>query len=127
MPQAVKVTIDNLEVKRDGDPSGKGELYWLFRADSAQIDQRSVSNPKKVSSGENVVIAKSATVTKNPGETLVVYCSVSDKDGGFDGADETNSFSLRFTEGDSWGAGAFDREIADGPLEVTVHGRIDLV
>lgn len=127
MPQSVKVTIDNLEVKKDGDPSGKGELYWYFRVDSTEIETRTVSNPRKVSSGENIAIRKSATVNKNPGETLVIYCSVSDKDGGFDGADETSSFNLRFTEGDNWGAGAFDRDISDGPLEVTVYGRIDLV
>ena len=64
-------------------------------------------------------------MNKNPGETLVVYCSVSDKDSGFDGADATGSFNLRFTENDNWGVGAFDRPISDGPLDVRVYGHID--
>jgi hypothetical protein len=127
MAQSVKVTVDNLEVLRDGDPSGQGELYWYFRADSSKIDERGVNNPRKTASGENIAINKWATVEKDPGQTLTIYCSVSDKDSGFDGADETNSFKLYFTESDNWGAGAFDGRISDGPLEVVVHGRVDLL
>ncbi len=122
----VKVSIDQIEVVKDGDPSGKGELYWLFKADSTKITERSVSSPRKTASGEVVPIDKSTTITKNPGETLVVFGSVSDKDSGFDGADEIASFSLRHTENSNWGVGAFDERIATGALEVVVHGRIDL-
>ena len=127
MAQSVRVSIDNIEVVRDGDPSGKGELYWYFRADSTKIDERGVNNPRKTSSGENVVIGKAATVLKNPGETLVVYGSVSDKDSGFDGADETASFNLNFSEISNWGAGPIEERISHGPLDVTVYGRVDLV
>jgi hypothetical protein len=125
--QAVKVGIDNIEVVRDGDPSGKGELYRYFRADSTKITDRGVSNPGKTASGENIPIGESATVQKNPGETLVVYGSVSDKDGGFDGADETASFNLVVNEGSNWGAGPINERISQGALDVTVYGRIDLV
>ena len=127
MAQSVRVSIDNIEVVKDGDPSGKGELYWYFRADSTKIDDRGVSSTKKVSSGENIPIGKSATVVKNPGETLVIYGSVSDKDSGFDGADETASFSLSYTDTTNWGAGPIDERLSQGALDVTVYGRIDLV
>lgn len=125
--QSVKVSIDVIEVIKDGDPSGKGELYWYFSADSTKIDQRGVNNARKTASGENVPIGKSVTVHKNTGETLRVYGSVSDKDSGFDGADETGSFNLFFTEVENWGAGVIDQSITDGPLNVNVYGRIDLV
>ena len=127
VPQSVRVTIDTLEGEKDGDPSGKGELYWYFHVDSNQIARRTVSNAKKTASGEDIDIGKSKTVSKNPGETMIVYGSVSDKDSGFDGADETGSFRLYFTEAENWGAGPIEEVISDGPLVVNVYGRIDLI
>jgi hypothetical protein len=55
MAQQVKVSIDTIEVIKDGDPSGKGELYWYFQADSTMIDDKGVSNPRKTASGEGSV------------------------------------------------------------------------
>ena len=86
-----------------------------------------MSNPRKTASGESIPIGESAAVRKNPGETLVVYGSVSDKDGGFDGADETASFNLVHNEANDWGAGPIDERTSRGALDVTVDGRIDLV
>jgi hypothetical protein len=114
MAQSVRVSIDNLEVVKDGDPSGQGELYWYFRADSTKIADRGVSNPRKTASGENIPIGESVTVVKNPGETLVIYGSVSDKDSGADGADETASFHLSYNETTNWGAGPINERISQG-------------
>lgn len=127
MAQAVRVSIDTIEVIKDGDPSGKGELYWYFHADSSKIAFKGVNNVRKTASGENISINKSVTVHKDPGQTLVVYGSVSDKDSGFDGKDETGSFHLSFNELDNWGAGTINESITDGPLNVRVYGRIDLI
>ena len=127
MAQQVKVSIDTIEVIKDGDPSGKGELYWYFQADSTMIDDKGVSNPRKTASGENIEIGETATVWKNPGETLVIYGSVSDKDSGFDGADETASFSIYGYETNNWAAGPIKKRLTHGALDVVVHGRIDLI
>jgi hypothetical protein len=127
MAQSVRVSIDKIEVVRDGDPSGKGEIYYDFRVDSTKIVTVGTSGAKKISSGENIPIGKSATVVKNPGETLAVYGTVSDKDGGFDGADETASFSLYYSDTNNWGAGPINERLSQGALDVTVYGRIDLV
>jgi hypothetical protein len=84
MVQSVRVSLDNIEVVKDGDPSGQGDLYWYFRADGIKIADRGVSSPRKTASGEHIPIGKSVTVVKNPGETLVLYGAISDKDSGTD-------------------------------------------
>ena len=127
MAQSVRVSIDEIEVVKDGDPSGKGEIYYDFRADSTKIATLGVSSAKKISSGENIPIGKYATVYKNPGKTLAIYGTVSDKDSGFDGADETAYFSLNYTDTNNWGAGPINERLSQGALDVTVYGRIDLL
>jgi hypothetical protein len=127
MAQNIRVSIDIIEVIKDGDPSGEGEIYWLFRADNSTIDSRSVNSFLKVSSGENIEIGEEITVSKNPGELLVIYGSVSDKDGGFDGADETDSFQIYARDTNNWSAGPIRERLTKGALDVVVHGRIDLV
>lgn len=125
--QTIKVTIDNLLVTGDGDPSGKGEIYWYFSANSQTIDERTVNNPRKTASGENISIHQDTTVVVPSNNVLAIYCSVSDKDSGLDGADESAAATLSFTAANNWGAGTFKKTLTDKNLNVTVHGRIDLL
>jgi hypothetical protein len=123
----IRVTIDQIEVTKDGDPSGKGQLYWLFKANNTTISSKSVSAPKKVSSGENIDINATQTITVDDNDTLRVYLSVSDKDSGFDGADESVSRNLTYDASNNWGDGPLRVNLSDGPLDVTVYGQIDVV
>ena len=33
----VKVTFENIAITNNGEPSGKGETYWLFQVDGETI------------------------------------------------------------------------------------------
>jgi hypothetical protein len=86
-----------------------------------------VSAPKKVSSGENIDINATQTITVDDNDTLRVYLSVSDKDSGFDGADDSVSRNLTYDASNNWGDGPLRVNLSDGPLDVTVYGQIDVV
>jgi hypothetical protein len=123
----IRITIDQIEVTKDGDPSGEGELYWLFKANNTTLSSKSVSAPEKVSSGGNIDLNATQTITVDDNDTLRVYLSVSDKDSGFDGADESASRNLTYYASNNWGDGPLQVNLSNGPLDVTVYGQIDVV
>jgi hypothetical protein len=123
----VKVTFENIAITNNGQPFGKGGLYWVFQVDGETVSERTVSNPLKVADGETVSISAQRQVTKDPGQNLTVYGAVSEKDDL--SQDESATFSDSFKPSENWGAqgGTYKRRLVDRKLDVTVSYRIDLV
>jgi len=101
----LKVTFTDIEVIRDGDPMDKGEIYWSLKVDGSVVTSRSVDNPYKIGSGGTITLGQSATVTKSGqiGTNLIISGSVSEKDSGLNGKDESASFSNNYNSGGNWG------------------------
>ena len=123
----VTVTFENIAVTNNGEPSGKGEIYWLFQVDGETVSERTVSNARKTVDGETIAISALRRVAKTSGQNLTVYGTVSEKDDL--SKDEMATFFDSFKPSDNWGArsGIYTRRLADGKLDVTVSYRIDLV
>ena len=124
----LKVTFVDIEVNSDGDPIGKGEIYWSLKVDGRIITSRSVGNPLIIGSGGTINLGASTTVTKSGavGTKLVVSGSVSEQDN--DDADELAPFSLSYTSGDDWGTGGVHHiDCVDRNLNATVTYIIERV
>ncbi|HEU5016080.1 MAG TPA: hypothetical protein VFT66_26385 [Roseiflexaceae bacterium] len=120
--QTLKVTMNQLFVRDNGDAPGKSELYWSLMADDQLIDIRDVSNALKVGDGETIVLGNSGTVTKSTGATLTILGSVADKDDFLKGADDTASFKHTFTAANGWGIGSHTAQLNDGKhLNITLQ------
>ena len=103
----LKVTFTDIEVIRDGDPLDRGEIYWSFKVDGSVVSSRTSGNPEKIGSGGTITLGQNATVTKSGqiGTNLVISGSVSEKDSGLNGKDESASFTHNYTIGNDWGTG----------------------
>ena len=120
----LKVTFTDIYVAQDGDPTDKGELYWNFKVDGSVVSSRSVANPRKTGSRETITLGESTTVTKSNalGTKLVISGFLGDRDSGFDGKDESDTFSRTFTSADNWGTGHIQEgDISEKNLNATVH------
>ena len=122
----LKVTIDDIEVNDNGDRSGKGELYWEFKANNSVIETRSRNNPDKRRDGETIRIGDSATISLGNKETLVVSGSVSEQDGVLSGDDETDRFNDEYRS-PNWGIGNHRIHLQDKKLDVNVNYRIERI
>jgi len=119
-----KVTFVDIEVIKDGDPLDKGEIYWSFKVDGTTVSTRSVGNPVKVGSGGTITLGQSANVSKTSaaGVMLVVSGSVSEKDSGLSGKDESDSFTRNHSSGDAWGTTTPQViRLTDRNLDVTLN------
>lgn len=125
----LKVTFSDIEVTRDGDPVDRGEVYWSFKVDGAVVSSRSVANPYTIGSGGTISLGNSKTITKSSamGTNLVVSGSVSEKDSGLGGKDDTDSFTHSYTSGNNWGTGAHSANLVDNNLNVTLNYLIERV
>lgn len=126
----LKVTFIDMEVINDGDPLDKGELYWSLKVDGSVVTSRSVGNPQKVGSGGTISLGQNATVTKSGqiGTNLVISGSVSEKDSGFNGKDESASFTHNYNSGDNWGTGnPHVVSFTDRNLNVTLNYLVERV
>jgi hypothetical protein len=125
----LKVTFSDIEVTRDGDPIDRGEIYWSLKVDGSVVSSRSVANPLTIGSGGTISLGGSTTVTKSeaPGTNLVVSGSVSEKDSGLGGRDDSASFTHGYTAGNGWGAGAHSANLVDNNLNVTLNYLIERV
>ncbi|MDQ1611206.1 MAG: hypothetical protein QOG00_1137 [Pyrinomonadaceae bacterium] len=103
----LKVTFIDIEVVLDGDPIDKGEIYWSLKVDGSAVTSRSVDNPYKIGSGGTITLGQNATVTKSGqvGTNIIVSGSISEKDSGLSGKDESASFTHNYTAGNNWGTG----------------------
>jgi hypothetical protein len=123
-----KVTFIDIDVHSDGDPIGRGEIYWGFKVDGRVVTSRSVANPMIMGSNGTIALGASATVTKSGavGTKLVVSGSLSEKDN--DDKDESDSFTDTFTSGDDWGTGVVQhKQLSDGNLNVTLNYIVERV
>ncbi|HEY0606326.1 MAG TPA: hypothetical protein VGD69_19795 [Herpetosiphonaceae bacterium] len=117
----LKVTFVDIEVNSDGDPIGKGELYWSCKVDGRVVSSRSVGNPLVIGSGGTINLGASTTVIKGSGagEKLVVSGSVSERDD--DDADELAPFSRDYTAVGNWGVDTIHRvDCMDRNLNATL-------
>ncbi|MBC7919891.1 MAG: hypothetical protein H7Z75_02275, partial [Ferruginibacter sp.] len=103
MADKIKVTFQTIDVITDGEPIGKGELYWNFLVDNHVVDTRSAVNPTKVSDGATINLTKAYTVTKEAGQILTIAGSVGEKDN-LD-KDDFDRFSEEYNSHTNWGFG----------------------
>lgn len=119
--QTLKVTMNKILVRDNGEAPGKGELYWSLQVDDQTIEVLD-SPGRKTGDGETIILGNSGTVTKDRNATLTVLGNVSEKDGFLKGADDTASFRHVYTEANDWGLGSHTAKLSDGKhLDVTVY------
>jgi hypothetical protein len=125
MSTKLKVTFIDIDVAKDGDPVGKGDLYWNFKVDGALVANREAGNPYNVGSGGLITLGTSKEVTKSDGSTLVISGAIKEKDD-WD-KDEGQSFSHSWKAPD-WGMGLPQPvRIVDKNLDVTMHYIVERV
>ncbi len=121
MSETLKVTMNKIVVRDNGESPGKGELYWSLLVDDQTIENLP-SPGRKVGDGETIILGNSGTVTKSNNATLTVLGNVSEKDDFLKGADDTASFRHVYTEANNWGIGNHTAALNDGKhLDVTVY------
>jgi hypothetical protein len=123
MSDRLKVTFTTLNVKNNGEWTGKGELYWELLVDDQQVASRPVSNPLKVADGETIAISQSWPVTKEAGQNLTIEGSVSERDN-LD-KDEFDKFADTYTKAQNWGIGSHKRTLKDGHMDITVNYKVE--
>jgi hypothetical protein len=124
----LKVTFIDIDVHSDGDPIGRGEIYWSLNVDGRVVTSRSPANPLIMGSNGTIALGASATVTKSGavGTKLVVSGSVSEQDN--DDKDEKDVFTDTFTSGDGWGTGLVQHKpLSARNLNVTLNYIIERV
>ncbi len=116
-----KVTFRQLQVHKDGEPIGKGELYYTLYVGDHKVVERTRTNPVKIGSGGVLNINESEIVRSlGASEDLVISGTVSEKDPG--SAEESDSFRHSYSQGDSWGLGAHEARLMDGrKFDVTLE------
>jgi hypothetical protein len=121
-PLSLKVTMNKLYIRDNGEAPGKGEIYYSLMADSEVIEALSEGQARKVGDGETIILGNSAQVTKSPGEALTILGDVSERDGGLKGADDNAQFKHVYTAANNWGIGSHTAKLSDGKhLDVTVY------
>jgi hypothetical protein len=118
----LKVTMNKLYIRDNGEAPGKGEIYYSLMADSEVIEALGEGQARKVGDGETLILGNSAQVAKSPGEALTVLGNVSERDSGLKGADDSVPFKHVYTAANNWGIGSHMAQLSDGRhLEVTVY------
>ena len=123
MSDKLKVTFTTIEVRNNGEWTGKGELYWELLVDDQQVASRPVTNPLKVADGETIAVSQSYPLTKAAGQSLTIEGAVSEKDN-LD-RDEYAKFTDTYTAAMNWGLGSHARTLRDGHLDITVNYKIE--
>lgn len=115
------VQFRSIEVFRDGDPVGKGEIYWNFHVGGNKVSDRPARDGVKAGNGETIRLNDSLVVHDlNGRDELEITGSVGDNDPG--SANESDFFRHTFTRGDSWGLGSHTARLRDGrKFDVAVH------
>jgi len=122
----IRVTIESIDVHNNGDRKGKGEIYWKMTANDRASVERNRNNILKVRDGESITIGDDMTVESlNHHDSLTIRGSVSERDGVFSGDDESASFRHVYHARDNWGVGSYDVSLRDGPLDLTLHYKIE--
>ncbi|MBK9162005.1 MAG: hypothetical protein IPM27_10680 [Nitrosomonadales bacterium] len=117
-----RVVVESIQVHNNGEPFGKGELYWNISANGRIITERHASGALSVSDGEVIPLNEELIVRIPPNGQLVISGSVSDRDRNT--RDESANFQRTYSNNDNWGLGGYDVRLVDGPLDVTLHYRI---
>lgn len=123
MSDKLKITFTTINVRNNGEWTGKGELYWELLVDDHQVSSRPVSNPLKIADGETISINQSYPVTKQTGQSLTIEGSVSERDNV--DKDDFASFADAYTGAENWGLGTHNRTLRDGNLDVTVNYKVE--
>lgn len=123
MSDKLKVTFTTINVRNNGEWTGKGEVYYDLLVDDHQVHSVPLSNPLKLADGETVAVNQSYSLTKQSGQTLTVEGSVKEKDN--TDKDEFASFNDQYTGAGGWGFGTHNRNLRDGNLDVMVNYKIE--
>ena len=120
--QTLKITMNKLYIRDNGEAPGKAEIRWTLMADDQVIEALNAGQTRKVGDGETIILGNSATVTKSAHATLTILGDVSEEDGGLKGADDTALFKHVYTAANKWGIGSHTAKVSDGKhLDVTVY------
>ena len=123
MSDKLKVTFTTINVRNNGEWTGKGELYWEMLVDDYQVASRAISNALKAADGETIAVNQSYPLTKQAGQTLTIEGSVSEKDNV--DKDDFASFRDAYTGAENWGLGTHNRTLRDRHLDVTVNYKVE--
>jgi hypothetical protein len=123
MSDKLKVTFTTINIRNNGELSGKGEIYYELIVDDQTVKSVPRTNPMKLADGETLTINQSHPVTKQAGQTLTIQGSVSEKDGL--SKDEFDSFKDPYTNAENWGLGTHSRTLRDGKLDVVVNYKVE--
>jgi hypothetical protein len=122
-PQTFKITMNKLDVIKNGDSPGKSELYYTLMVDDQIIDALDENQARKTGDGDTIILGRSSLVTKSASASLTVLGTVSDNDGFLKGADDTDSFREVYTAANNFGVGPHMARLrsGNGHLDVIVH------
>lgn len=123
MSDKLNVTFTTVNVRNNGEWTGKGELYWELSVDSHQVSSRSLTNTLKTADGETISINQSYPVTKQAGQTLSIEGAFSEKDN--TDRDEYDKFTDAYTNAQNRGIGTHNHTLRDGNLDVVVNYKIE--
>jgi hypothetical protein len=121
--QTFKVTMNKLDIIKNGDSPGKSEIYYTLLVDDQIIASLDENDARKTGDGDTITVQQSGTVTKSASASLTVLGNVSDNDGFLKGADDTGGFRHVYTAANNFGVGSHSAKVrsGNGHLDVTVH------
>src|ERR1700752_81871 len=118
--QTLKITMNKLYIRDNGEAPGKGEIYYSLMADSEVIEALSEGQARKVGDGETIILGNSDLVTKSADAALTVLGEVCERDGGRKGAADPALFKHVYRAANNWGIGSHTAKLSDGKhLDVT--------
>jgi hypothetical protein len=121
--QTFKVTMNKIDVIKNGDSPGKSEIYYTLMVDDQTIASLDENQARKTGDGDTIILGNSHMVTKSAGASLTVLGNVSDDDGFLKGADDTDRFEHVYGAANNFGVGSHMARLrsGNGHLDVIVH------
>lgn len=120
----VTITFVSLKVIDNGDPNHEthGEIFYSFKVDGKVVASKSKTTPLKIRDGQTITLNKKKVLTgidkTSPHITLDGY--VGDKDSGFNGKNEFDTFRVFLTGRNKWKQGTNRVHLQDGRLRATL-------
>ena len=124
MAEKLKVTFLSMYVRNNGEWTGKGEIYCDLLVDDFSVFNIPVGQPQKKADGETIQIGRVRAVNKEPGQSLTISGSVSERDN-LD-RDDSQPFEDSYTRAMNWGIGTHKRKIQNNNLDVELNYKIEL-
>lgn len=120
----VTISLQKLQIRDNGDPSQEtyGEVYYSFSVNEKKLAERKSTNPLKVKDNSSVTINKSVTLDIQSNNKIFLSGFVADRDKGFNGKDEKDSFAVILSASNGWKSGENNQiHLIDGRLDVILY------